>query len=152
MTMKEILFEVKGKVVGKARPRFAQGHTYTPTSTRLYERSIRQAYIQAGGGMFDGVVEIEAEVITGIQKSATKKQRLLRLSGGELAVTKPDIDNVLKIIMDALNGIAYADDSCVLAVHMLKGRYEEEPRLIVRVKDTSTFDANMSSRYMWGQI
>lgn len=150
--MREITFEVKGKVVGKARPRFTQGHTYTPTSTRLYERAIRQAYEAAGGEMFTGCVEIEAEAVSGIQKSATKKQRLSRLSGAELAVTKPDIDNVLKIVMDALNGVAYADDACVMSVRIIKGRYEEEPRLVVRVKETNAYWIDHAHRYLWGQI
>ena len=46
---------------------------------------------------------------------------------------KPDIDNVLKVVLDSLNGIAYKDDAQVVAVHGRK-IYGNEPKLIIEIK------------------
>ena len=139
--MRSTTFEVIGRVFGKARPRFTRdGHAFTPTSTRVYERAVRQAYEAAGGELLDGAVHIDIEAVAELQKSATKKQKAARLQGDELAMTKPDIDNVCKLVLDALNGVAYADDRCVVSVRLIKGRYETEPRLIVRVRELNQRD------------
>ena len=87
--------------------------------------------------MFDGAVHVEFEAIYGVQKSATKKQRTERLNGEELAIKKPDIDNITKILLDALNGLAWKDDTQVVSIRAIKGRYETEPRLICRIIETN---------------
>jgi Holliday junction resolvase RusA-like endonuclease len=50
---------------------------------------------------------------------------------GEIKPTgRPDLDNVIKSILDALNGVAYSDDSAVISVTAEK-RYAENPRVDV---------------------
>lgn len=149
--MRQIVFELPGKVVGKARPRFSpDGHAYTPVTTRSYERKIVQAYRQAGGMKMDGALHVDIETVYGIQKSATKAERMRRLIGDEIAMKKPDIDNVEKIVLDALNGVAYEDDTQIVSVRSIKGRYEEEPRLIVRVREMETHEVVEIHDWMWG--
>ena len=148
--MREIIFEVEGEVVGKGRPRFTQsGRVYTPMHTRLYEKKIRRAFIERGGTMFEGPVHIDMECVAGVQHSASKAAKRMRLAGQELSIRKPDLDNVEKIILDALNGLAYTDDVCVLSVRKIKGRYEEQPRLIVRIRETDAAEIGRSHQYMW---
>ena len=148
--MKEIVFEVEGEVVGKGRPRFTQaGRVYTPIRTRLYEKQIRRAFIERGGTMFDGPVHIDFEVVAGIQHSASKAAKKMRLAGQELSIKKPDLDNVEKIVLDALNGLAYADDVSVMSVRKFKGRYEEQPRLIVRVREIDAAQIRSAHQWMW---
>ena len=48
--------------------------------------------------------------------------------------TKPDIDNVIKAVLDGLNGVAYADDSQVVALSASKC-YSDDPRVVVIVED-----------------
>ena len=103
--MRSIVFTVPGKVQGKGRPRFSpDGHAYTPASTRLYEREILKAFRLAGGTKLSGPLHVDIEAVYGIQKTATKAERMRRLNGDELALKKPDIDNVTKVVLDALNG------------------------------------------------
>lgn len=150
--MKQIVFEIQGEAVGKGRPRFTHGgHTYTPERTRLYERKVRRAYMEAGGTMFVAPIHIDIEAVSGIQASATKAARARRLSGDELSIRKPDIDNFCKIILDALNGLAYQDDVGVVSVRVIKGRYESEPRLIVRVRETSPAEVNEIHGWLWDE-
>jgi Holliday junction resolvase RusA-like endonuclease len=148
--MRCIVFEVPGKVFGKARPRFSAGHTYTPAQTRAYERKIAKEYRQAGGKKMAGALHVDIETVYGIQKSATKAERMRRLNGNEIALKKPDIDNVEKIVLDALNGEAYEDDTQIVSVRSIKGRYEEKPRLIVRVREMDEHEVTDTHAYMWG--
>lgn len=148
--MKEIVFEVDGEVRGKGRPRFTRsGSVYTPVHTRLYEKQIRRAFIERGGTMFDGPVHIDIECVAGVQHSASKTAKRMRLAGQELSIRKPDLDNAQKIVLDALNGLAFADDVNVLSIRAFKGRYEETPRLIVRIRETDAAKICNLHQWMW---
>lgn len=149
--MRSIVFEVPGKVQGKGRPRFTKdGHAFTPSSTRMYEREILKAFRAAGGTKLSGPLHVDIEAVYGVQKTATKAERMRRLNGDELALKKPDLDNIEKVVYDALNGIAYEDDAYIVSTRTIKGRYEEKPRLIVRVREIETRDVEIFHGYMWG--
>lgn len=149
--MKQIVFEVPGKVTGKGRPRFTHsGQPYTPSRTRIYERAIREAFAKAGGERISGPVHVDFEAVYGVQKSATKAQKAMRLSGAELAIMKPDVDNVEKCVLDALNGKAFPDDVNVVSIRAIKGRYEDKPRLIVRVREISPEEIAEIHSWLWG--
>ena len=47
---------------------------------------------------------------------------------------KPDIDNILKSVMDSLNGYAFADDSQVVRI-MAEKVYAEEPFVEVTIDE-----------------
>ena len=47
---------------------------------------------------------------------------------------KPDADNIAKIVLDALNGVAYEDDSQVINLSVQK-RYSEEARVFVHIEE-----------------
>ena len=49
-------------------------------------------------------------------KSVSKKRQLDMLEGRELPLKKPDIDNIVKVVADALNGVAYHDDTQIAMV------------------------------------
>ena len=101
-------FVIYGKPQGKARPRFSNGHAYTPKQTADYERQIKNAFIAAGGEKIenDGVI-IEIDVY--YKKTAADKKKTS-------PTKKPDIDNICKIVLDGLNGVAYADDKQVISL------------------------------------
>lgn len=132
-----IRFEVPGEPRGKGRPRFHRdGHTYTDSETKAYERKI-VAYYRKALGAFSwpqgATVAVEVTAVYPIPKRATKAALALMQSGKLLPTRKPDIDNVLKIVLDALNGVAWKDDSCVVE---LIGRkvYGPEPGIAVEMK------------------
>lgn len=111
---------VEGDPQGKARPRFSQksGTVYTPAKTVRYERLIRKAFLDAGGNAIpsDCYVGITVDAYFQIPKSYTKGKRLACQHNINRPAKKPDIDNVLKAVMDALNGAAYVDDKQVVSV------------------------------------
>lgn len=69
-------FVIYGKPQGKARPRFSNGHTYTPKQTADYEKQIKNAFIAAGGEKIesDGVI-IEIDVYYKKRQRIRKKRR-----------------------------------------------------------------------------
>lgn len=132
-----LVFEVPGEPRGKGRPRFTRdGHAYTDSETRAYEKKIMAFYrqqlrdFQWSDGAF---VSVEVTAVYPIPKSATKASLAAIQAGRILPKRKPDIDNVLKVVLDSLNGIAYKDDSQVV---MVTGRkiYGHEPKLIIEMK------------------
>ena len=60
----------------------------------------------------------------------TKKNRKLIEEGKLHPTKKPDLDNVAKIVLDSLNGIAYSDDSQIVKLNVEK-HYSENPRVEV---------------------
>lgn len=131
-----ITFEVPGEPRGKARPRFSNGHAYTDSETRAYEKKIAAYYHKALGGFRwpdETFLRIKVTAYYPIPKSATKTAAAGMQSGRILPSRKPDIDNVLKAVLDALNGVAYKDDSRVVCVEAEK-LYSMTPKLVIEMK------------------
>lgn len=129
--------EVKGAIRGKGRPRFNMetGAIYTPKMTRDYEQLVAWCYkTQGGRNWLDQPVIVEIVAFYAMPKANPGKRNKMLV--GELCPTiKPDADNIAKIIMDALNGVAYNDDKQVVGLSVEK-RYAEEPKVIIRVERT----------------
>ncbi len=130
-----VSFPVPGEPVGKGRPKFTRaGHAYTPEKTRYYEQVVQMAARLKIQHPFDGAVRIEICANYEIPKSASRKMRQSMLDKLARPLKKPDADNVAKIILDALNGIAYHDDKQVVELHVTKF-YNDTPGVIVFVDE-----------------
>ena len=140
--------------MAKGRPRVLRnGHTYTPKKTKDYQKLVGYAY---SGPLFKGAVSVKIDLYyqtpksTSMRKSEIAEQlekvgestdglkRDLWYRACELdvikAIVKPDVDNVSKCILDALNGIAYEDDNQVVELIVRKKR-STKPRAIVEIKE-----------------
>lgn len=113
--MSTVTFTIVGKPCGKGRPKFARRGeyvtTYTPEKTVNYESLVKFVWVQSGGEKLHGAIGASFVSHFPIPKSESKKKRAEM--DGEWYTKKPDCDNIEKIILDALNGIAYDDDSQV---------------------------------------
>lgn len=126
-------FKIDGKPVGKGRPRFTRtGQTYTPEKTKEYERLIKTSYLESGGTLLDGYISISISAYYQIPKAFNREKKEFATRGIILPVVRPDLDNVVKAILDGLNGIAYHDDSQVIGITAVKC-YSEEPRVEVSI-------------------
>lgn len=121
-----IRFTVPGKPKGKGRPRFSRGRTYTPASTVAYEKAIGFAARVGMGDLsfFTGPLEVHLTVNLEPVQSASKKARAAMLSGEIAPAKKPDLDNIIKAILDGMNGVAYVDDAQVCRL-VVEKRYAE---------------------------
>lgn len=64
----------------------------------------------------------------------SKKKRLDMLEGRILPLKKPDTDNIVKVVSDALNGVAYHDDTQIASIWAEK-IYSEVEGLNVTVEE-----------------
>lgn len=131
-------FVVEGKPVGKGRPRFKRMgnfvQTYTPEKTADYEKLVRLGFQNAGGSITEKPVRIKIVVCFVPPKSARKKDKIEMLANRILPAKKPDCDNIAKIILDALNQIAYKDDSQVIELSVKK-LYSEVAKVSVHIEE-----------------
>lgn len=133
-----ITLMIPGEPVGKGRPRFTKAGTpYTPPKTRAHENKVAFLYkLAAKGRKFQRHIPVAVEIRAyyGIPQSDSKRQHERKLSGAILPCKKPDIDNVVKAVLDAINDIAYEDDAQVVMISASKA-YSERPRVEMRVSD-----------------
>lgn len=131
-------FSVPGKPFGKQRPkvttRYGYSMAYTPKKTVEYENKVRSSYIQTNGNnKLEGPISAKILGVFGVPKSMSKKQQK-KLIEEKHHTKKPDCDNIGKSILDALNGIAYKDDSQVCKLYIEK-IYGEESRTEVVLEE-----------------
>jgi Holliday junction resolvase RusA-like endonuclease len=130
-------FEILGKPVAKARPRLNKfGYTYTPEKTVNYENLVRYTFQSEfpNHKPFEEVIEASITAIFEVPKSYSKKKTKELLETHNNYNHKPDLDNIAKIILDSLNGIAYRDDSQVTILHLNK-EYGEQAKVVVELKE-----------------
>ena len=131
--MMEFSFTVPGLPQGKGRPRFvkATGRAYTPEKTASYESLIAYAASQAmrGAEPISAPVGVKVQAVFPIPASWPQKRKM----AARWHTSKPDGDNILKAIGDALNGIVWADDKQIARTSIAKV-YGETPGLHVFVE------------------
>lgn len=106
-------FTILGQPVAKGRPKVTKWGTYTPEKTVNYENLVKWSYIEAHSkeDVLESDLSIDITFYFQIPKSTSKKNKILMNDGDIRPSKKPDIDNCIKSITDALNTIAYKDDS-----------------------------------------
>ena len=130
-----IKFVYNGEAVGKGRPRVSRRgsyvHTYTPEKTRIFEEAIRFEFMASNCEampVYPKEVPLKATVVIGtaIPKSYSKKKREMCREGLIAPSKRPDLDNILKSIFDALQGDAFVDDSQIVSIRAEK-IFSEKP-------------------------
>lgn len=127
-------FVVEGKPFGKQRPRSGLHGFYTPRKTHDYEDQIAWEYKKAGGiyygkSLFSVKLKVFHSIPTSFSKKKTKEceEWLIR------PTKKPDVDNVLKAVFDALNKVCWYDDAYVIFAQEEK-YYSTNPRVEVEIE------------------
>ena len=131
-------FEVPGTIKGKGRPRVNSytGMIYTPTTTKDYESLIEQYFILKYPKFktIEGRLSVKITATFNIPKS-TKKQDKEKMMQNEISpIKKPDIDNIVKIILDAMNKFAFKDDTQITKLNVEK-IYGEEEKIQIEIEE-----------------
>ena len=136
-----VKFTILGEPQGKGRPRFRSAgafvQTYTPKETVAYENLVKLEYRrQCNDFKFpDGaMLDVRITAFYTIPKSVSKKKRLAMVQHLIRPMKKHDKDNVVKVILDSLNEIAYKDDVQVVDCQVRKF-YSENPRVVVSISE-----------------
>lgn len=135
-----LMYTVYGEPVGKGRPRFVRRgnftQTYTPAKTKTYEDEIRYMARCAMGASepLETPVTVAIYIRVEIPKSFSKQKRKDALANIIKPTKKPDLDNIAKCFLDAMNGHVYLDDKQVVNLHVTKV-YSEIGAVEVMVKE-----------------
>lgn len=144
--MQTITFKIMGEIKGKMRPRAVafgrHARVYTPQAQINSETWIREEYLhQAEKEQFNGFkgkpMRVEIINFKKIPTSFSKKKRLEAIKGNLVPCTKPDLDNLAKTILDALNGFAYEDDKNIVYLSVEK-HFAEEDYTYVTISEWNT--------------
>lgn len=126
-------FTVTGQPVGKERARTVtlkngKKRSYTPAKTKEYEKLIAYEYKRQCGEFYGEIknsklkqpIKIAIDIYFSIPKSFSKGKCRAAENNIIKPTKKPDIDNIAKSVLDALNGVAYKDDTQVVSLTVRK--------------------------------
>lgn len=131
--MQHVYFEVKGDPVPKARARTVRkgGRTwsFTPKRVAAWEKVVKAEAAKHFDQPLTGPIQVS--MIFHMDRPKSRRKDVW-------VPTTPDLDNLEKAVLDAMNGVAYEDDRFVVAKNAQK-RYirRDEPRVCVRVTSLS---------------
>lgn len=130
-----ITFSVPGDPVPQPRPRvstrggFARAYVPAKHPVHAYRASIADAARAAGAGVHGEPVEVVIDLVFARPKSHLRKKGLAKDAP---KLPRVDLDNCAKAALDALNGVAWEDDSQVARLVVEKS-YGTEARTTVRI-------------------
>lgn len=131
-------FEVPGEIVGKERPRINMytGRVYTPNKTKDYEFLVQQYFKikYPRYQVLEGRLEINIIAYLKIPKSTSKVKTQEMLDNKISPTKKPDVDNIAKSILDAMNGFVFKDDNQVSKIGVEK-RFALEEKAVITVEE-----------------
>lgn len=139
-----VTFIVPGPPKGKGRPRFvkATGRTYTPADTVSAEMRVREAWRVAGSpGPALGPVNLIVHVQVARPANHFRVNGDLSAAGrrAPMPVRKPDLDNVLKLVGDALNGCMWKDDAQIVQAQITRA-WGQVDQVEIRVAEWRRWD------------
>lgn len=119
--------------IGSPRPRFRNTgryvQTYMPASYTKHKDFIRE---QMPNVLLNGNLKVTLSFYFKVPKSWSNRKKLLAI--GQYKRTKPDIDNLIKTVLDAANDHLWKDDNQIVEIHSFK-QYAEEPKIILEVEE-----------------
>ena len=127
---------IPGEPVSKLRPRVTKFASYTPAKTKNYEVFIKELFCTQYP-KWEPIQDKPLKMIVNAYFAppiSSSKAKLARMLSGEILPTKkPDVDNLIKVVGDSLNGLAYHDDAQIVKVLCSK-YYSNIPRMEVIIE------------------
>lgn len=120
---------VMGEPVAQGRPRFSQvcGHVTArdPEKSKNYKALVRSEAqriyeMDKAFTPIDGPCDMILTVGRSVPKSWSKKKQAMAIKGEIRPTSKPDLDNYIKGILDAINTVIVKDDSRVIGINAIK--------------------------------
>ncbi len=131
-------FEVDGNIVGKERPRVNRytSTVYTPNKTKDYEELVRQYFKikYPKHEILKGRLSIEITAYMKIPKSTSKAKQDEMLKNIVSPTKKPDVDNIAKSILDAMNRYVFEDDNQVSKI-IIEKKYAIEEKVHIKIEE-----------------
>lgn len=129
---RQTTLRVYGTIVPKERARTGKGWAFTPKRTREYAKVIKEAALKQNFPSLLSTVELELHIYLKLPTSLSKNKSQARIEIGH--AQKPDIDNIEKAVLDALNGIAWVDDCQINSTRKTKQWTHEEEHILIIIR------------------
>ena len=117
------LFEASFQIVPvpQGRPRMCRVgsgvRAVDPPKSRIYKETLQQMAKMAKPQMItDTPLNIVLQFVLPVPSSWSKKKQAKALAGEIVPQGKPDLDNLIKAVLDAMNDIVWEDDSAIVEV------------------------------------
>ncbi|WP_430229887.1 RusA family crossover junction endodeoxyribonuclease [Nitrosomonas communis] len=154
----QISFLVPGNPVAKGRPKTrirkqaggkSYAQVYTPEATANYENLVKVKAEEAmrGCGLIEDAVSVDIQLFVMVPASWSQKKQREALGHRVLPTSKPDTDNCIKTLFDAMNEVVWRDDKQVVNISLAK-RYSANPCALVTVS-TNIPDLSVNDRLRW---
>lgn len=133
----KVSFVIPTTPTGKGRPRLcSNGSVFTPSKTKYYENFVKGCYIEQCGDVSfeDKSISLYVKAYSSPLSKFKKEEKKNALLNLIKPTSKPDADNILKAILDALNEVAYDDDRYIYKI-TIERYYSEEPRTEIEISD-----------------
>jgi Holliday junction resolvase RusA-like endonuclease len=129
-----MIFEVFGNPVAQSRPRFFRRGsivgTYEPSKSKKWKRDIRLQVLSQRPKFLEGAIELKLNFYFSRPKTLPKKVTH--------HVKKPDLDNLIKAVKDALKGLCYRDDSQIIQIIATKEYTFDAPKVRINIGTVTT--------------
>ncbi len=124
---------------GQQRPRFTSrgkfGHAYKSKTQKQHEKEL-DFYIRQHrpDEPLTGPLEVKIDAYLPVPQSWPKWKKAAALSGEIRPEKKPDIDNIIKGLLDCSNEILFEDDRQVVSI-MARKFYSMDPRVEMGIRE-----------------
>jgi len=109
--------------VPQGRPRFGGRFCYTPHKSKAFKKDLQYRLKQAYKGP-----PLEGPLVVSLDFSLTKPKSVKRV----IPSVKPDLDNLVKAVLDAANLILWLDDAQIVGFYASK--HYGKPGIFIEVK------------------
>ena len=122
-----ISLTIPGNPVGKQRARVCRtDHTFTPAKTVNYEALVKQTFAAKYPDFMPMSGPVRMILSIWLMPSKETQRKIKKSIARIYPIIKPDADNILKIVADALSGLAFVDDKQIISVYAEK-KYSLKP-------------------------
>lgn len=138
--MTEFELFIGGEPVAQGRPRFSTKdgifRTIDPKESREFKQVIQKMAREKmiGEPQMEGPLCLYLKVYRVPAKSWAKGKRRSAIENHEGIQSKPDLDNYIKLVLDAINGVVFNDDSAIVRICASK-RWAESPGMKIRITE-----------------
>ena len=115
----KVKFHINTRPTPKQRPRLGKGgKVYTPNSTKVFEEICRLSY---GNRYYFDKEYISIKIVFKFKvPKSYSKTKYSEAIEGKIRPSTNDIDNLLKSVLDGLNGKAWKDDRYIYSIEAEK--------------------------------
>ena len=155
MADKKAMFEIVSEIKTKARPRatIIKGHAriYDPTNP-IYENLVKMCYQRECRNVYFEKNEPVRATIQAYFKVPENKKKYVQAVIPIACVVHKDLDNIAKIVLDSLNGIAYDDDKQIVSLNVHKYYTDNKEKVVVLLENASDYVSEEASKQLYKEI